>query len=105
MGYGPLTTEQKKERHRKYAHDHFLRTKCVFRDKPKQKLPTKYGCWVQPLNGDFILIGPFKNKKAAMAKRMKTVRELIAEGNAREFDIKCLELYEQGFFEDDPNDK
>lgn len=134
MGYGPLTTQQKKERHRKYAHSHFLRTRCIFKkvkptknellvarheDKELQEKreawlveckklkhkPPRYACFVQPLNGDVILIGPYKNKKAAMVKRMKTVQELMEQGNAREFDVRWLALYEQGFFDDDPNDK
>lgn len=107
------TQEEIKQARRDYSYNHWLKTKSrggssigrkgFVPPPPKPKYAVRYGSSVQPLVGERILIGPYKSKKIVMARRIETVKELIEQGNAREFDVKWLALYEAGYFDDVPD--
>lgn len=61
---------------------------------------TKYACVVISLSGKTILCGPYYNRDATYRKRYKVVMSLKKKNQAREFDLKFLEQYEQGRYFD-----
>lgn len=109
-----LTEEEKKQRRRDCSYRYFEQKRArggkrlgrIGEEVPEERTPTPkyetvYVAWVIPLRGDPIQIGPYKSKHVTLKARFKTVRKLIEENNARDFDIRLLGMHEESQLEED----
>lgn len=96
--------EKQKARDRSYAR--FLAKKCVYKQEQLKKkaavikYPSTFTAWIFPLDGEPIMVGPFKNKKVVLKQRFQIIQKLAVENNARESDLRSLVLYLDGSLDD-----
>lgn len=57
--------------------------------------------YITATDGEVIKIGPFKKREIVIRHRFIAIRLLIKQGRARPIDILCLQLYEQGYFDEE----
>lgn len=88
------------EEDRARSREHNRKSLQKKRDEKAARGTITYASWVIPLVGDPIQIGPFKSKHVTLKARYRIVKKLVAEKNARDFDIRLLGMYENGQLED-----
>lgn len=92
------TEEEKRERKRGYAYKHWASRYRVGVDVRRSRkmgyYKPSYFAWIFPLVGEPIIIGPACSHETALSKRIRAIRKLIEENNAREFDVLWLYRYD-----------
>jgi hypothetical protein len=102
------TEEEKRARRAAYSYAHFVRCKkktstilpkrtgSVYHERKCGRYKSTYIAWVIPLNGDPISTKTSGSLDTVINRRIAIIKQLIEDGNAREFDILWLKRHEAG---------